>query len=138
MNNSDISIVFIGNDYEFIRNLPIQNVGFKSIYTPEARLRGEDMCFGINYCDSMLMTASASTFGWWISYLMKPNSTIFYNSQITDHGDLTKDIHDFDIFPPDWIKLTVANGIAREETQWWHERHHQPPDLPTNELTDWV
>jgi len=137
-NNSDISMVFIGNDHDFITKLPIRTIGFKNIYTPESRPRGEDMCFGINYCDSMLMTASGSTFGWWISYLMKEGAPIFYNSQITDYADFTKDVHDFDIFPPEWIMLTVQNSVARKETQWWHQRKKQPPDLPGPELTEWV
>ena len=131
-------MVFIGNDHEFITKLPIQNVGFKNIYTPESRPRGEDICFGINYCDSMLMTASGSTFGWWISYLMRPGSQIFYNSQITDYADFTKDVHDFDIFPPEWIMLTVQNGTAKKETQWWHQRRNLPPDLPGPDMTEWV
>ena len=96
------------------------------------------MCFGINYCDSMLMTASGSTFAWWMSYLMKPNSTIFYNSQISDNSDFTKDIHDFDIFLPDWIKLTVEDNMVKQETRWWYERNNQPPDLPAQELEEWV
>uniref|UniRef100_A0AC34R7Q1 L-Fucosyltransferase n=1 Tax=Panagrolaimus sp. JU765 TaxID=591449 RepID=A0AC34R7Q1_9BILA len=136
--NQEISMLFIGNDHDFINKLPIKNIGFKNIYTPEAKSRGEDMCMGINYCDSMLMTASGSTFGWWISYLMKPNSTIFYNSQITDNADFTKDVHDFDIFPPDWLMLTVEKGLARRETRWWHQRRNQPPDLPPQGMQPWV
>ncbi|KAE9547006.1 hypothetical protein FO519_009782, partial [Halicephalobus sp. NKZ332] len=136
INNSDISIVFIGNDHDFIKNLSIEEVGFKNIYIPEPKPRGEDMCFGINYCDSMIMTASGSTFAWWISYLMKPGSLIFYNSQVTDHGSFTKDIHDFDTFLPDWIMLTVENGTARRETQWWHQRNNKTADLPKEGLTD--
>ncbi|KAE9549709.1 hypothetical protein FO519_007073 [Halicephalobus sp. NKZ332] len=136
-NNSDISMVFIGSDQDFMKNLSIKDVGFKNIYIPNPRPRGEDMCFGINYCDSMVMTASGSTFGWWISYLMKPGSPIFYNSQVSDNGDFTKDIHDFDIFPPEWIMLTVQNGTAKKETQWWHQRRNQTADLPGKDLTDW-
>uniref|UniRef100_A0A914EC85 L-Fucosyltransferase n=1 Tax=Acrobeloides nanus TaxID=290746 RepID=A0A914EC85_9BILA len=82
------------------------------------------MCLAINRCDSMIMTASGSTFGWWISYLMPDNATIFYNSQITDYANFTKDIHDYDIFLDEWIKLTVYNGIAHREKWWWYQRHN--------------
>uniref|UniRef100_A0A914YR19 Uncharacterized protein n=1 Tax=Panagrolaimus superbus TaxID=310955 RepID=A0A914YR19_9BILA len=86
----------------------------------------------------MIMTASGSTFGWWISYLMKENSTIFYNSQITDNADFTKDIHDFDIFPKEWIMLSLKDGKAFKETQWWHQRRGLPPDLPPKGMQPWV
>uniref|UniRef100_A0AC35EZ86 L-Fucosyltransferase n=1 Tax=Panagrolaimus sp. PS1159 TaxID=55785 RepID=A0AC35EZ86_9BILA len=136
--HENISMLFIGNDLPFVKNLPIQNVGFQHIYTPESRIRGEDMCLGINYCDAMIMTASGSTFGWWISYLMKPNSTIFYNAQITDNADFTKDIHDFDIFPKEWIMLSLKDGKAVKETQWWHQRRGLPPDLPPKGMQPWI
>ena len=95
------------------------------------------MCLGINYCDGMIMTASGSTFGWWISYLMKPEAPIFYNSQITDNADFTKDIHDFDIFPSEWIKLTAKNGTAELVTQRWYQRRNPVQDLPPAKLDLW-
>uniref|UniRef100_A0A7E4VP59 L-Fucosyltransferase n=1 Tax=Panagrellus redivivus TaxID=6233 RepID=A0A7E4VP59_PANRE len=134
----NVSMLFIGNDHPFVANLPIKNHGFHQIYMPESRSRGEDMCLGINHCDAMVMTASGSTFGWWIAYLMKPGAPIYYNSQITDNADFTKDVHDFDIFPPDWTMLTVKDGVAVKETQWWHQRRGQPPDLPSADLVEWV
>uniref|UniRef100_A0A914ZDX3 L-Fucosyltransferase n=1 Tax=Panagrolaimus superbus TaxID=310955 RepID=A0A914ZDX3_9BILA len=134
----NISMTFIGNDRDFVTNLSLADVGFFQIYTPEAKSRGEDMCFGINHCDAMVLTASGSTFGWWIAYLMKPNSPIFYNSQITDNADFTKDVHDFDIFPEEWIMLTSKDGKAEHETKWWHQRKNKPPDLPSDKMDPWT
>ena len=69
------------------------------------------------------MTASGSTYGWWIAYLMPDNSTIFYNSQVTDNADFSKDIYDYDIFLPEWIKLTLSkNGSVYIENKWWYQR----------------
>uniref|UniRef100_A0A1I8B640 Uncharacterized protein n=1 Tax=Meloidogyne hapla TaxID=6305 RepID=A0A1I8B640_MELHA len=31
--------------------------------------RGEDMCFAITTCNTFLLTASSSTYGWWIALL---------------------------------------------------------------------
>uniref|UniRef100_A0AC35ET75 L-Fucosyltransferase n=1 Tax=Panagrolaimus sp. PS1159 TaxID=55785 RepID=A0AC35ET75_9BILA len=134
----NISMIFIGNDRDFVKNLTLTDIGFFQIYTPEAKSRGEDMCFGINHCDAMVLTASGSTFGWWMAYLMKSNSPIFYNSQITDNADFTKDIHDFDIFPEEWIMLTAKDGKAEHETQWWHQRKNKPPDLPSDKMDPWI
>lgn len=33
--------------------------------------RGEDFCFAVNSCDSLLITAKLSTYAWWIGYLIK-------------------------------------------------------------------
>uniref|UniRef100_A0AC35FTY8 Uncharacterized protein n=1 Tax=Panagrolaimus sp. PS1159 TaxID=55785 RepID=A0AC35FTY8_9BILA len=98
---------------------------------PESKTRGEDMCLGINFCDGMIMTASGSTFSWWMSYLLKSNGPVFYNSQTTDPGTESKDIHDFDLFLPEWIMLSsTKDGKVKKEAQWWHERNGVPPDLP--------
>uniref|UniRef100_A0AC35GRM9 Alpha-1,2-fucosyltransferase n=1 Tax=Panagrolaimus sp. PS1159 TaxID=55785 RepID=A0AC35GRM9_9BILA len=121
--DNKISLIFIGDDYLFAKNLSIKN-GFYKNYIFEPQSRGEDMCLGINYCDSMILTASGSAFGWWISYLMKENSTIFYNSKIGKSGKSKKDIYDFDIFPKEWIKLSVENGKAKKEEKWWREKIH--------------
>uniref|UniRef100_A0AC34Q3F9 Alpha-1,2-fucosyltransferase n=1 Tax=Panagrolaimus sp. JU765 TaxID=591449 RepID=A0AC34Q3F9_9BILA len=128
--NLNLSTVIFGNDPEFIKNLPLDKIGhLQKVYYPKSQSRGEDMCFAIKYCDSMVLTASGSTFGWWISYLMKPGSHIFYNSQITDFANHSKDMHDFDIFPPHWHMLTVENDEAKLERKWWYQRHHTLPDM---------
>uniref|UniRef100_A0AC34Q395 Alpha-1,2-fucosyltransferase n=1 Tax=Panagrolaimus sp. JU765 TaxID=591449 RepID=A0AC34Q395_9BILA len=131
-----ISLVFIGNDPEFVHSLQIPKL-FANTYSSEKLSRGEDICFGIHYCDSMIMTASGSTFSWWISYLMKPDSIIFYNSQVEKFSNFSKDYHDFDIFPPEWIKLTLKNNEVKLETKWWHQRNNKLPDLPSIDLQPW-
>jgi hypothetical protein len=70
----------------------------------------------------MIMTASGSTFSWWISYLMPENSTIFYNTQVSDTADFSKDVYDYDYFLPEWIRLTASNGTVYVEDKWWHQR----------------
>nr|CAD2194572.1 unnamed protein product [Meloidogyne enterolobii] len=37
---------------------------------PEINNSGVNMYFAINYCNSYLITASSSTFAWWIGFLM--------------------------------------------------------------------
>lgn len=69
------------------------------------------------------MTASGSTFQWWIAYLLRDGATIFYNSQITDEGNDEVDQHDYDMFLEEWIGLTEKNGQVYEETKWWYERN---------------
>uniref|UniRef100_A0A914CZK4 L-Fucosyltransferase n=1 Tax=Acrobeloides nanus TaxID=290746 RepID=A0A914CZK4_9BILA len=115
--------MLFGDDYKFIKeNITLSHLSFDHVYLINSTTRGEDFCLAVNYCDSMIMTASGSTFSWWISYLMSENSTIFYNSQVSDTADFSKDIYDYDYFLPEWIKLTASNGTVNVEDKWWYER----------------
>ena len=78
------------------------------------------------------MTASGSTFAWWIAYLLRnPEAEVYYNTAISDNGNFTKDIHDFDIFPEHWVKITVAEdtGQVFEDDRWWYQRRGVKPDI---------
>uniref|UniRef100_A0AC34QDT8 Glycosyltransferase n=1 Tax=Panagrolaimus sp. JU765 TaxID=591449 RepID=A0AC34QDT8_9BILA len=121
-----------GDDQKFMKNLNFSEIPFSYIYGPSMRLRCDDFCLVSRHCDSFLMTASGSTFAWWMAYLMKnENAPIFYNSITSDFGNFSKDIHDFDIFPKEWIKLGLSKetGQIFEEKQWWYQRHGLKPDI---------
>ncbi|KAI1715886.1 galactoside 2-alpha-L-fucosyltransferase [Ditylenchus destructor] len=67
--------------------------------------RMDDLCFATLYCDSLLITASSSTFAWWIGYLMEATSNpkrgrIFYNSEFNAEMNV-----DLDNFLPEWIPV---------------------------------
>uniref|UniRef100_A0A914C1T5 L-Fucosyltransferase n=1 Tax=Acrobeloides nanus TaxID=290746 RepID=A0A914C1T5_9BILA len=129
----NISIVFFGDDHDFIRdNIKVKHLNIANSYITDSQTRGEEICLANNYCDSMLLTASGSTFGWWMTYLMPEGSYVFYNSQVSDNGNFTKDIHDYDLFLPEWIRITVEDNIARQEDKWWHERNNLPLDVVEN------
>ena len=50
---------------------------FHSIYLPKAMSRGEDLAFGTIACNSLLITASASTFAWSENLFTKINNFYF-------------------------------------------------------------
>uniref|UniRef100_A0A914NJ94 Uncharacterized protein n=1 Tax=Meloidogyne incognita TaxID=6306 RepID=A0A914NJ94_MELIC len=58
-------------------NFLIPKLEYK-IYMPEINNSGVNMYFAINYCNSYLITASSSTFAWWIGFLMPEEVPIFY------------------------------------------------------------
>ncbi|KAI1728047.1 galactoside 2-alpha-L-fucosyltransferase [Ditylenchus destructor] len=81
------------------------------MYVPISMSRTEDMAFASIHCDSLLITAQASTFGWWIGYLMDSNwdrsrGSIFFNSNFKD--DAPSDTYGFDNFPSHWIPLRLV------------------------------
>uniref|UniRef100_A0A1I8BZ19 GT23 domain-containing protein n=1 Tax=Meloidogyne hapla TaxID=6305 RepID=A0A1I8BZ19_MELHA len=79
-----------------------------NVHIPKAMDRGEDMCFGILACDSILLTASSSTYAWWIAYLLEQTDpNIFYNS------DFTHSYYDKENFPSDWIPLKLDSNLGR-------------------------
>uniref|UniRef100_A0A914CYF2 Fucosyltransferase n=1 Tax=Acrobeloides nanus TaxID=290746 RepID=A0A914CYF2_9BILA len=111
-----ISLMLFGDDHKFIKeNITLSHLSFDHVYLLNSTTRGEDFCLAVNYCDSMIMTASGSTFSWWISYLMPKNSTIFYNTQVSDTADFSKDTFDYDYFLPEWIRLTASNGTVNKK-----------------------
>uniref|UniRef100_A0A914DX98 L-Fucosyltransferase n=1 Tax=Acrobeloides nanus TaxID=290746 RepID=A0A914DX98_9BILA len=125
--HNNLSLLFIGNDLKFVQELNLTNYNFSSIYTPEPLSKGGDMCLGANYCKSMLISASGSTYGWWMSYLMPENSTVFYNSRMTrNRNEINdKERYDYNVFLKEWISLAVENGTAYHEKKWWHEREKE-------------
>uniref|UniRef100_A0A914E3F4 Galectin n=1 Tax=Acrobeloides nanus TaxID=290746 RepID=A0A914E3F4_9BILA len=89
--------------------------------------RGEDLCFGIHYCDSLIISAAGSTFAWWIGYLKKSDGPVFYNSQITKPSDdfnlyMSKKIFDYEGFPKEWIRLALNNNSIVVDNKWFYEK----------------
>uniref|UniRef100_A0A914Y6E3 L-Fucosyltransferase n=1 Tax=Panagrolaimus superbus TaxID=310955 RepID=A0A914Y6E3_9BILA len=125
---SNISLIFLGTDHAFIKNLKFNQSLFNSVYHPILKSRGEDMYFGIRYCNTLLITASGSTFAWWIGYLMPEGSQIFYNTQIGKNRTYPKDYYDFDIFPSDWnmLELNRSSKVVELDNRWHYERFAWP------------
>uniref|UniRef100_A0A914ECL6 Uncharacterized protein n=1 Tax=Acrobeloides nanus TaxID=290746 RepID=A0A914ECL6_9BILA len=106
-----ISTIFIGNDKKFTLKI-IAKLEVNS-YILENTSRGEDLCFGIHYCNSLIITAGASTFGWWIGYLKNQEGPVFYNTKmVLSKKNIDKEKYSFDGFPSHWI------GLAKNETEY--------------------
>jgi membrane protein YqaA with SNARE-associated domain len=78
------------------------------------------MCLAISYCNSIVLSSSASTFGWWMGYLLKnEDAKVFYNNKISKKNDHTKDKFTQDIFLEDWISIEVENGKGYRKISPW-------------------
>uniref|UniRef100_A0A914H5H1 L-Fucosyltransferase n=1 Tax=Globodera rostochiensis TaxID=31243 RepID=A0A914H5H1_GLORO len=100
----NISVVLLGAEKQFLMDLKIDRQLISNVFLPKAMSRGEDLAFAATACDSLLITASSSTFSWWIAYLMPDQSTFFYNSNFNG----TK--YSRENFLPDWIPIQLING----------------------------
>lgn len=70
------------------------------------------------------MTASASTFGWWMAYLKKNPGNVYLNAVSSDDGLSPKDKFDYDLFLPEWKRLLFdkRDGSIRETDLWFFQR----------------
>ncbi|KAE9546214.1 hypothetical protein FO519_010574, partial [Halicephalobus sp. NKZ332] len=123
----NISLVFLTNDWEFVNSLDFDESGFLKIYCPKIKSRGENMYFGSRFCDSILLSSSGSTFGFWIAYLMPDSSLVFYNGQIDKvrgSGNFSKEYVDYDGFPKDWniLELDKRKKIVTIDNRWFFEK----------------
>ncbi|KAI1695830.1 galactoside 2-alpha-L-fucosyltransferase [Ditylenchus destructor] len=117
----NVSVVLLGEDKEFLLSIKYDETLNSQMYIPHKMSRGEDMAFATLYCDSLLITAQASTFSWWIGYLMRANwdpqvGRIFFNSDFK--GNSPGGTYSMDNFPPHWIplRLTMIPRIEVENT----------------------
>lgn len=122
-----ISLIFLTSDWDFVNSLNFSKSKFHEIYHPKLESRSADMYFGIRYCDSILLSASGSTFGFWIAYLMPDNSLIFYNGQMEDlrgKGKYPKDFVDYDGYPKNWniLELNRNNNTVEIDNRWYFEK----------------
>ncbi|GMR47280.1 hypothetical protein PMAYCL1PPCAC_17475 [Pristionchus mayeri] len=101
-------IVMIGDDKEWMKRVIRDNLpkDFKAaIAQTNSSYPAEiDWEFSRQYCDSVLMAASGSTFGWWLAYNSR-GYNVYYNSVFSKPGGFGSSLTPEDFFPPEWISL---------------------------------
>ncbi|KAL3070435.1 hypothetical protein niasHT_032225 [Heterodera trifolii] len=101
----NISVVLLGENKQFLKDLKINRQLIANVYLPKAMPRINDLAFSIITCDSLLITSNTSTWGWWVAYLMPDNATIFYDSKFG------KDFpHNRENFLAEWVPIQLING----------------------------
>uniref|UniRef100_A0A914CI43 Alpha-1,2-fucosyltransferase n=1 Tax=Acrobeloides nanus TaxID=290746 RepID=A0A914CI43_9BILA len=116
----NISLLFIGDDANFVKNLTLHHLRISNSYIAEGLSPGGDMCLAINFCNSFLLSSSGSTFGWWMAYLLSDKAPVFFNSKITKSGKkYGKSRWEEDIYLKEWIAINVNNGQAYQEIKSW-------------------
>ncbi len=99
-----IRIVLIGNDDKFLQNISYYFSPFSTILNREMDRPAADWAFATRYCNSIILTAAASTFGFWMAYLSK-NANIYYNYDLSQIDGIEKEFVRDDFFPPNWTPL---------------------------------
>uniref|UniRef100_A0A914X4Y2 L-Fucosyltransferase n=1 Tax=Plectus sambesii TaxID=2011161 RepID=A0A914X4Y2_9BILA len=74
-----------------------------------------DYAFFARHCHTILLTASASTFGFWSAYISSAE-IVYYNVEYAMDKDFQGNFVPADIFPPTWIPLQLnsSNNVITE------------------------
>ncbi|CCD68841.1 Galactoside 2-alpha-L-fucosyltransferase [Caenorhabditis elegans] len=106
-------VYLISDDPKWVRKQIAEHLDYhddvKIMETPiNAAIR--DLYFSQAHCDSVLITAPSSTFGWWIGYMSKNQSNVYYRD-IQETDDMVKyKMVEEDFFPPTWKKLGMSRN----------------------------
>nr|CAD2136695.1 unnamed protein product [Meloidogyne enterolobii] len=101
LKNKEISLILLGADKKFLSDLNFDGINPKRVFIPKNMPRGQDIYFSTKICNTLIITASVSTFGWWIGYLLNDiKSQIYFYDDFDDNT-----IFQRKDFPPEWIPL---------------------------------
>ncbi|PIC14919.1 hypothetical protein B9Z55_027064 [Caenorhabditis nigoni] len=70
----------------------------------------KDLYFSQKYCNSVLITAPSSTFGWWLGYLSKNQTNVYYRDIREVEDSVKYQMIDDDFFPAKWNKLGMMGN----------------------------
>ncbi|PIC54010.1 hypothetical protein B9Z55_003448 [Caenorhabditis nigoni] len=68
----------------------------------------DDVAFSRNFCDIFLLTAPTSSFGWWLAYLTKENSEVYYRDPNEAPDQFFAEMRQTDFYPNSWNKLKIS------------------------------
>uniref|UniRef100_A0A915BAU5 L-Fucosyltransferase n=1 Tax=Parascaris univalens TaxID=6257 RepID=A0A915BAU5_PARUN len=116
LKETNVTVVLFGNDRTWSLNVAgkyFNNTRMRLYVTNAIRSAtpAVDFAFVQYNCDSVILTASASTFGWWTAFLAGPHKNIYYNTVFSKPNGIEKELNVTDFFPPEWIPLTMPSDF---------------------------
>jgi hypothetical protein len=110
-----LSVLFFGDDPGWTRLQIANTSALFQRYSAHAHLIASnapivDLAFGARHCQSTLITAPTSTFGFWIAYLSR-STPVFCNYNLIKSGaEFWMTQHrQTDMFLPDWTTIRYNN-----------------------------
>ncbi|CAJ0584986.1 unnamed protein product, partial [Mesorhabditis spiculigera] len=75
-----------------------------------------DLGVSHKFCSNVLLTAPASTFGWFIGFLGSGGTAnVYYAENYSKPNGISRELDEEDFFPPNWIKLRQEKRVKFEE-----------------------
>uniref|UniRef100_A0A7E4VDA9 L-Fucosyltransferase n=1 Tax=Panagrellus redivivus TaxID=6233 RepID=A0A7E4VDA9_PANRE len=112
-NQSKVNVIYFGDDPQFVNGLyrsPQKGVKYFDMHKLQLT-DVEELCFGIQNCDTVLLTATGSTFGWWLAYLHKKDGNVYYDGILSNYKVHGWNINDY--VPSNWHRICADSGIAQ-------------------------
>lgn len=102
----EISIVVIGDDPLWAKNI-LHNISNPLYVYWKSPSHAVDWCFAVTACDSVILTSSGSTNGWWIGYMIWPKPVFYrkrsYKCDMSEFDE--RHVYAADYYPDQWIPL---------------------------------
>ncbi|KAF1754372.1 hypothetical protein GCK72_020933 [Caenorhabditis remanei] len=110
------TVVYFGDDPEFMKSifngtkLAKDNLSKNATYVISQNLPSDDMLYSKSNCEVFLLSASHSTFGWWLGYF-SINNKVYYMDMRVNYVGAYKDgkVNIKDYFLASWTPLKFAN-----------------------------
>lgn len=123
-----ISLVFFTDDEKFVDALDFPKKDYVKVYRPQLPNRGAVLYFGIKYCNSLLKSASGSTFASWIGLLMPEGNDVFYHRRVFEdiNDDRGPDHLDYEKYPKHWniLEIDERTNTVVIDNRWNFERYN--------------
>lgn len=108
-------VIIFSNDPDYVQKQIVDHLDYKRdiiiMKTPKD-VAMKDLHFSQLHCDSVLITAPSSTFGWWIGYLSKNQSNVYYRDIYETEDSVKYQLVEEDFFPNSWNKIGMSkNGL---------------------------
>ncbi|CAJ0582790.1 unnamed protein product, partial [Mesorhabditis spiculigera] len=106
--NLTVAAVLLGNDLSWEKDIVKSVVGVDYAIHVAAQHKDWvphiDWVFSQLYCDTVVLTAASSTYGWWLAYLAR-GSTVLYNGQFSKKDGVEKELDPVQFWPEDWRRI---------------------------------
>ncbi|GMS79271.1 hypothetical protein PENTCL1PPCAC_1446, partial [Pristionchus entomophagus] len=102
-------VIMIGDDRYWQRETTKRIKSAESVVLPRSESTSSasiDWQFAEIHCDTVLLTASASTFGWWMAYVSK-GQKVYYNSVYGKENRFGTSLDPDGFFPHSWTALEL-------------------------------
>ncbi|KAI6198902.1 hypothetical protein M3Y96_00569600 [Aphelenchoides besseyi] len=116
----NVDVILFSSEFKYANEIKekIKKLKYTNqVLIPRELNRVETLHLAARYCDYMLLSSAASTFGWWAAYLMpdQKQQNVYYNSVFfkPNHKEKAASFHEEDFFPPAWNRL-VLNKEKKE------------------------
>ncbi|CAI4221428.1 unnamed protein product [Auanema sp. JU1783] len=110
--NYSPSTIVLGNDpmwaEKTFRGYNVHIAPFSPLNPPNV-----DWEFSRLFCDVVALTASASTYGWWMAFMSR-GGNVYYNRKFSQPYGIELELNPEDFFPADWTSLYLKNGKIYE------------------------